>query len=108
MSRTRAVPAEDEAPTLAEALETVAPLLEELKALEYLRAFLSRAVWMQAALPRLQDEHETLVANVSRLRAIRSDLRDEIGAGVRALKELEKAGAKITVPATVLEWGRTT
>jgi hypothetical protein len=102
MARTRPVPVAADAPTLADALETLTPLSQELGSM---LTALAAVIQIRAELPKLREEHATLTASVARLRTIRGELRDVIGEGVRAVIELEKAtGRRIELSASIRSW----
>ena len=83
------------ADALADALETVAPLLEQLEALEAIRTILDAAIRMQAALPRLQREYEQLTAAVPSLQTRQRELQAAITHSMEQVMALERRGVLV-------------
>ena len=90
--KTEASPLAD---ALADALETVAPLLEQLQALEAIRSILDAAIRMQAALPRLQEEYEQLTAAVPSLKTRQRELQANITHAMEQVVALERRGVLV-------------
>src|ERR1043166_7190991 len=87
-----------EATPLDDALEAVAPLLEQLEALEAIRTVLVSAIRMKAELPKLQAEYVALSADMPRLRTKHSELQAAIAHTMDQVMALEQSGVVVKLP----------
>ena len=90
-----------EATPLDDALEAVAPLLEQLEALEAIRTVLVSAIRMKAELPKLQAEYVALSADVPRLRTKQSELQAAIAHTMDQVMALEQSGVVVKLPKSI-------
>ena len=95
MSRPRPVA---EASTFDDALESAAPLLEQLEAVEVIRRLLVLAIRMKAELPKLQAEYAALAAAVPRLRTKQNELQAAIAHTMDQVMALERSGVVVKLP----------
>jgi Tfp pilus assembly protein PilN len=84
---------------LADALETLAPVLE---ALETIRTFFDFAVQMETALPRLRTEHEALSAEVPKLRQQKRELQAALDAQMELVMQRQRDGLLVDLPKSIL------
>ena len=101
MGRPRPRPLAEASP-LADALETVAPLLAQLEALETIRTFFAFAVQMETALPGLRKEHEALSAEVPKLRQQRRELQAALDAQMAEVMRRQRDGLLVELPPSIL------
>ena len=101
MGRPRPRPVAEASP-LADALETLAPLLAQLEALETIRTFFDFAVQMETALPALRTEHEALSTELPKLRQQRRDLQAALDAQMEQVMQRQRDGLLVQLPPSIL------
>jgi hypothetical protein len=90
-----------EASPLADALETLAPVLEQIEAFEAMRSLLVFAIRWHKEIEALRIEHANLSAAIPRLKAARDEWAAAVDDAKRAAMALEQRGIRVELPASI-------